>query len=148
VDNIFSIKATNKEATNLEVSEEQGMIHFRAHFTDGTARNGEMPYYFLWRKWLSTNATLQDEIFFFRKYPEILETLYESFRLIKREKAEVWASNQNILRYREYDREMDILYRDDDGHICLFLDTYGGKIGQIIFVEATDFFGVLKKLLE
>ena len=148
VDNIPSIKATNKEVITLEVSGKQGMVHFFASFIDGTTAHGEMPYYFIWRKWMLKDATLQDEISLFREHPEILERLYVSYCLIKHEEAEVGSSDPEYLRYREDHREMSIIYRIEEGVISLHLETYGGQLGKIIFVEANDFFSTLKKLLE
>ena len=142
-------EATNSnQAIDLEVWKKQGMVNFFGRFTDGSTARGEMPYYFLWRKWLSKNATLQDEITLFKEHTEILERLYVSYCLMKHEEAEVGTADPEFLLYRENRREIHILHRVEDGLVCVALETYGGKLGKSIHIEATAFFNALKKLLE
>jgi len=136
------------QAIKLGVYAKQGMVYFIGCFADGTDAYGEIPYYFLWRKWLKKDATLQDEIDLFKEHPEMLERLYVSYCLIKHEEAEVGTADPEFLLYRENGREIHILHRVEDGRVCVALETYGGKLGRSIHVEATAFFDTLKKLLE
>jgi len=134
------------QAIKLGVYEKQGMVYFIGCFVEGADAHEGIPYYFLWRKWLKKDATLQDEISLFKERPEILERLYVSYCLVKHEEAEVYSADPDYLLYRENGREISILHKDS--HISITFEAYGGKLGKSVHVEATAFFDALNKLLE
>ncbi|MCX6764088.1 MAG: hypothetical protein NTU58_00015 [Candidatus Nealsonbacteria bacterium] len=149
------IKALNS-AIALEVEKKEGTILFTAHFSRNDSEQRTVPIILIWKKWLSKDfkSTLQNEMIFLCKHPEVAQELYSLCNFINKKKAEIIYhdyANTDELEYKEDGKSIAIQWRTEEPESGVFL--YFEPIGEhlpdgLIIVSPSDFFNTIKELLE